>query len=475
MRARAAVARRAAAVLQARMGRSTETTMPTGLSIMRRVAAGLLAVAASLLPAGAFAAPADTDPPPVVFVHGNGDTAAEWMVTLWRWESNGYPSDRLFAVDLHYPTANFLADEPQPGRSTTDASAAQLARFVDRVLDSTGADKVDLVGNSRGASAIRNFVKNRGGAAVTAHVVLGGGVNHGAFDIPGLFPTSEFNDASPFIQQLNSGPTETVAGVKFLTIRSDMFDKYAQPDGRFIVGFPGIPTGIGYDAPALRGARNIVLPGVDHRETSMSEDGFEATFAFITGSEPERARIVRQSRPRLRGRITGITAGVYDNMPVDGAELAVYQVNRRSGERRGAPVYRTVTGKDGVWGPFEASPDANYEFVLKVPNQPVTHIYRSPFLRSSAIVHLRPGFAVADPQAGSVVVLNRMSGYFGVEDRVQFDGKRPKLSTDAVPNEVETTVRTPFVQASHTARFDEEVIALRNWPQGEVSIVQFSD
>jgi triacylglycerol lipase len=34
--------------------------------------------------------PAAEQQPPVVFVHGNGDTAALWHTTMWRFESNGY-------------------------------------------------------------------------------------------------------------------------------------------------------------------------------------------------------------------------------------------------------------------------------------------------------------------------------------------------------------------------------------------------
>lgn len=31
--------------------------------------------------------------PPVLFVHGNGDSAALWITTLRRFESNGFPRD----------------------------------------------------------------------------------------------------------------------------------------------------------------------------------------------------------------------------------------------------------------------------------------------------------------------------------------------------------------------------------------------
>jgi len=60
----------------------------------------IVAVAATLLP---MAASAQT---PIVFVHGNGDHAGLWDNVIWRFESNGYPSSRLFAVDLPNPSAS---------------------------------------------------------------------------------------------------------------------------------------------------------------------------------------------------------------------------------------------------------------------------------------------------------------------------------------------------------------------------------
>lgn len=42
--------------------------------------------------------------------------------------------------------------------------------------------------------------------------------------------------------------------MRYLTLRSDRLDKFAQPELT-----PGRSSGIGYDAPALRGATNVVL------------------------------------------------------------------------------------------------------------------------------------------------------------------------------------------------------------------------
>ena len=54
-----------------------------------------------------------------------------------------------------------------------------------------------------------------------------------------------------------------------MTIRSDNNDKYAQPTGQWI-GDRNLQTGVTYAGPELKGATNVVLPRVDHRETSFA-------------------------------------------------------------------------------------------------------------------------------------------------------------------------------------------------------------
>lgn len=434
------------------------------------VLAALLAPVSLLVPASLRAA----EHPPIVFVHGNGDTAALWLTTFWRFESNGWPRERLFAIDLRYPSARDNDDKPQEGRSSTAEVRDQLAAFVAEVRERTGAEKVALVGNSRGANTIRNYVKNGGGARFVSHVVLGGGVNHGVIVSDTALVGSEFNGASAFMRQLNEGPSEVVEGVAFLTLRSDRLDKFAQPDGVFL-GMPGKPTGIGYDAPALKGATNIVLEGLDHREVSYSAAAFADTYKFITGEPPRTREIEPEARPVLDGRITGITAGAYDNIGVEGATLEIYEVAPATGERQDGPVHRRVTGRDGGWGPFEASPTAYYEFVVSVPGQPVTHIYRSPFPRGSSILHLRPARAVKDPELGSVVTISRPRGYFGIgRDTVLLDGKLPPGINEGVPGTSAATLRLPFEpQLPVPSRFNGENLTLRNWPQGHVTIGEF--
>ncbi len=440
------------------------------------------AVLATLFAVLAFAAvpawAADMDPP-IVFVHGNGDTAGIWLTTIWRFESNGYDRSRLFAIDLKNPNARNVDATVQDGRSSTQEVMQQLSAYVDDVLKKTGASKVALVGNSRGANTIRNYVKNGGGAAKVSHVVLTGGVNHGVLVSDAVLVGSEFNGSTDFMKQLNAGPDEVVAGVKFMTIRSDKNDKYAQPDGLFL-GMAGKPTGVSFDAPALKGATNIVIPTIDHRETGFSPQAFPPMYKFITGRDPRKADIVREAKPVLNGVVTGVTAGSYNNVPVGGAKVEIYKIDAKTGERQGKALLSKTTGADGVWGPFTAQSNVYYEFVVDVPGQLTTHIYRSPFLRGSNYLYLRPGqFAKGDETAGSVVMMSRPRGYFGVDrDRMSLDGKAPEGVTPGVPG-VSTAKVTPPATPQRTvvAIFRSEVIPARTWPAADkqISIVEFTN
>ncbi|HET7343770.1 MAG TPA: alpha/beta fold hydrolase, partial [Methylomirabilota bacterium] len=437
---------------------------------------GVLA-AAVVLAAVLAATPARAADPPIVFVHGNGDTAALWTTTIWRFESNGYPRERLFALDMRFPSARSVDATRQEGRTSASEAMAQLAAFVDDVRARTGGSKVALVGNSRGANTIRNYVRFGGGAASTSHVVLGGGTNHGVIVSDSHLTGSEFNGAGELMKRLNDGPDEVVAGVAFLTVRSDRNDKYAQPIGTFI-NLPGVPTGLGYDAPALKGATNVVLPGADHRETSYGKRAFAETFRFITGRAPARVDITPEAEPVLDGCVTGVTAGVYDNQPVAGAAVDVYPVDPRTGSRQGDPVHHRVTGAEGRWGPFRASPAVAYEFVISAPGRPVTHIYRSPFPRGSRVVHLRPAILARDDEtAAAVVVMTRPRGYFGQgRDVFTLDGAVPGGINEGVPGTSAARLRlSDAVPRSVTARFNGETIVVRTWPMADhhVAIAEF--
>ena len=421
--------------------------------------------------------PASSEHPPIVFVHGNGDSAALWQTTLWRFESNGWPRERLFAPDLPYPLAREDDRVEQPGRTSTAQHMEFLRAEVEKVLQATGAPQVVLVANSRGGYAVRNYIQNGGGAARVSHAILGGVPNHGVWNVPGRLPGNEFAGNGPFLQALNAPKNaqgdEVTGPVKWLTVRSDRLDKYAQPLGTWI-GDPKLQTGVGHEGPELKGASNVVLPRADHRETSFSAAAFEAAWRFITGKAPATREVVPEDHLVLGGKVMGLGLSPTDpasgsfanNLPLPGAKLEVYAIDPATAERRGAAVLTQAIGESGTWGPMRAQPGTPYEFVVAAPGYATTHIYRSPFPRSSSIVHLRPErIQASERKAVAVAMLTRPRGYIDPErDRTIFDRRSPPPGVQ--PGAGVSSSRLQFLDTGRTllAEFNGEKLAGRTWP-----------
>ena len=415
--------------------------------------------------------------PPIVFIHGNGDTAALWITTIWRFESNGWPRDRLYAVDFRYPTARRVEDVPQPGTTSVAEEVSQLAEDIAAIRNRTGANKVILIAQSRGGLVARLFVKN-GGADQVEAMILCGAVNHGVLDSPTILVGSEFNANSAFLRSLNAGASEVVPGVRTLTIRSTDMDKFAQPDGRAI-GLAQV-KGAGYDAPALRGATNVAIPGLDHRETGYSPQAFAAMWRFLTGGAPRTVDVVGERRVALSGKISGWLGDLPTNIGLPGVRLEVYAVDAITGERRGAALLKQTTGNAGAWGPVTVSPDDNLEFAFAVPGVSTTHVYRSPFPRASDIVNLRPQrLAASEAGKGSIVHLSRPRGYFGAgRDHVLLGGRIPPGIPQGVPAVSDVAMAYPLPPAqSVVGQCNGETISARTWPaaDGHVSVIELTD
>ncbi|MCW5658545.1 MAG: alpha/beta fold hydrolase [Burkholderiaceae bacterium] len=399
------------------------------------------------------ATPPPPSHPPIIFVHGNGDSAALWTTTLWRFESNGWPRDRLVALNMPYPLARDDDGKAQEGRSSADEQMRTLGADVERIRQHTGASKVVLVGSSRGGNAIRAYIQF-GGASYVSHAILGGTPNHGVWSNPTFRPGSEFNGAGPFLTALNApkgrNGDEVTPGVSWMTLRSDNNDKFAQPDGAWI-GARGTPTNVTADGPALKGAKNVVLPARDHREVSFHPEAFEYTYRFITGRDPVTTAITPEPRVILDGLVTSTGPAGPTNLPLVGATVEVYAVDARTGARRGDALLRTSILADGRWGPLTTDSQTPLEFVVSAPGYAIHHVYRSPFPRSSATVHLRPErLAAADRGAAAVVTLVRPRGYFGLpRDRIVFDGRDP---APGIPQGVAGVASSRIVLSDATSR-----------------------
>ena len=264
-----------------------------------------------------------------------------------------------------------------------------------------------------------------------------------------------------------------------MTIRSDNNDKFAQPDGVWL-GARGTPTGVTFEGPALKGAENVVIAGIDHRETSFGVKAFEQAYRFITGKGPGTLGITPEQKVTLDGKVSGYgvanqQGSAPSNLPLAGATIEVYATNPATGERLGAARHRKTIAVDGAWGPFVTDANTPLEFVIAAPAYATTHIYRSPFARSSTVVNLRAErLPEADKDAKAVVTLSRPRGYFGVpRDRINLDGKSPPAG---IPPGV-AGVSTAKLKVSDEAmrpvagEFNGERIVGRAWPVADNQLV----
>jgi pimeloyl-ACP methyl ester carboxylesterase len=441
----------------------------------RRLLQGSAALGVVGLARSAFAQ--EHPPVPIVFVHGDSDLAATWEMQIWRFESNGYPRDRLFAISFTDPQARDDDTVAQANRSSTEDQLRELTAFIDGVKAKTGAPRVAIVALSRGGYATREYAAANPGSVEKA--ALGGTPNHGVWATDFL-PGSEYNGRGPFLSKLDAGEAEVAPGVPFMTLRSDGFDLYAQPDGATVFHKPGMALNVTADGPALKGATNILLGQIDHRETALGPVAFAEIYRFITGRAPTRIAITPEPDVVLNGRVTGVVAGTPTNRPVEGAKVDIYRVSADTGERQGDAALSKTTGADGVWGPATFDPTTALEFVVAAPGAPITHIYRSPLPRSFAQLDLRPAAAPAkeDADAAAVVRMDRPRGYFGLpRDVVLLDGKEPDDIPHGVPAAWHTTLRLPSLEDRPIAgEFNEERIVARPWPakEGHMTILELT-
>ena len=277
------------------------------------------------------------------------------------------------------------------------------------------------------------------------------------------------------VRYRNAAGDEIDGPARWLTVRSDGNDKFAQPDGLWI-GRPGLPTFVTAAGPELRGAASVVIPKIDHRETSFSPAAFDAGWRFLTGAAPLATTVQTEAAPVLDGIVSGLgvagnaaAGNVSNNLPVAGATVEIYPTDPDTGTRRGGPAHRRTVGPDGRWGPFTATAGTPYEFVVSAQGYAITHIYRSGFPRSSNIVHLRAERIVdAERSAQAVVSFTRPRGYFDLQrNTVSFDGS--SSLPDVPPTSGAGVAASKRLLADGTDRaivgsFNGEKVVGRTWP-----------
>ena len=135
-------------------------------------------------------------------------------------------------------------DSNAPGTNdwTCKPSAVQLQQFVDRVLASTGASKVDLVGHSQGTLMPQYYVKFLGGASKVLNYISLASLWHGTEIFPpavaaslGLDPSTipvcaacgEFDPSSTFMKEIREGGV-AAPGVHYVNIVTK-YDELVRP------------------------------------------------------------------------------------------------------------------------------------------------------------------------------------------------------------------------------------------------------
>ncbi|ALE73490.1 lipase [Pseudonocardia sp. EC080610-09] len=244
--------------------------------------------------------PGADHPNPVVLVHGlSANQANNWAYIAPQLKQRGY-----CVFSLTYGR-NPLAPPPLTqvgGLAPMEASAAELSDFVDRVLDETGAEKVDIVGHSEGSLMPNHYVKFLGGAEHVDRYVgmtplwdgtstaglallnrtgeqLGLGPAIGLALDPLCASCRQFLRGSDFLAEMNSGGGPRVDGVDYTMILT-RYDELVVP----------------YTSGLMDGADNIVLQ--EGCPTDLAEHVAVAfdpvTLQHITNAlDPDHAQPVR--------------------------------------------------------------------------------------------------------------------------------------------------------------------------------------
>lgn len=169
--------------------------------------------------------PTAARPTPVVLVHGTIGDRTNLLQRL----SAGIKAKGFCVYSLDYGNRG-LGDIP--------TSAEQLKAFTQRVLRSTGARKVSMVGHSQGGMMPRYYIKFLGGDRVVDDLVGLAPSNHGTLITQGTNPFTQLvgfacrscvqqGAGSAFLRRLNAGD-ETPGGVSYTQVTT-RYDEVVVP------------------------------------------------------------------------------------------------------------------------------------------------------------------------------------------------------------------------------------------------------
>jgi triacylglycerol esterase/lipase EstA (alpha/beta hydrolase family) len=177
--------------------------------------------------------PTAEHPDPVVLVHGlSANKTLNWQTVAPLLANNGYC---VYALTYGVQPGAVFPQNQVGGVVAMEDSARELAAFVDRVLSSTGAQKIDLVGHSEGTVMPQYWLQFLGGAAKTDDYVAVTPLYRGTLSEP--LPTAQLADALGVRE-----PASAVAGIacascpQFISGSPYLNRMNAQPGGAAVPG-----------------------------------------------------------------------------------------------------------------------------------------------------------------------------------------------------------------------------------------------
>ncbi|GAB3435308.1 hypothetical protein [Actinophytocola sediminis] len=297
-----------------------------------RYAVTVLLAAAALVPGAAARA---EHPLPIVFVHGNSGSVAQFATQFQRFAGNGYPQHLLYAYEY---------DSSVPDNT---AAVAGLGPFIDTVLARTGAERVLLAAHSRGTAVSHAWLADPANAAeVAKYVNLDG-------------------------RSLDSQP----GGVPTLAVWGEW---QSPPDP--VLGVVG----------SIGGARNVYHRDLAHTETVSSPRTFAEIHRFWFGRAPATTEVVPE--PPGRVEVAGRVVLFPQNVGYAGTRLDVWPVDAATGQRRGAhPAASYPIDQTGEFGPLRVNGRQTHEFAVTREDGSVHHFYQQRFLRDDYFLRLNTG------------------------------------------------------------------------------------
>jgi pimeloyl-ACP methyl ester carboxylesterase len=190
--------------------------------------------------------------------------------------------------------------------------------------------------------------------------------------------------------------------------RAGTVRRYVNVDGRSSASPPGgVPTlalwGSLQPNGSIGGATNVYLTTLGHTETTTSAEGFTHMYRFLRDRPAFTDRVLPESPGRVE--ISGRALYFPQNAGAAGL-LQVWEVDDRTGARRGGPRDVVRVGADGSFGPLRVNGRKHYELVLVRQSQQTYHFYFEPFERSDHFLRL-----LVSPAGGIGDFIDKCAGH----------------------------------------------------------------